>query len=77
MPVRTPSAALQVGNSGNRGKKCDDALFALAETYRSFVREHHALYRVIMAFLKLDNLTLEQEAGRIILPIQEVLSSYG
>ena len=29
-----------------------------------------------MAFLKLDNPTLEQEAGRIVLPIQEVLSSY-
>ena len=59
------------------GKKCDDALFALAETYRTFVREHYELYRVIMAFPKLDNPSLEQEAGKIVSPILEVLSSYG
>ena len=59
------------------GKKCDDALFALAETYRTFVREHYELYRVIMAFPKLDNPTLEQEAGKIVSPILEVLSGYG
>ena len=59
------------------GKKCDDALFALAEAYRTFVREHYELYRVIMAFPKLDDPTLEQEAGKIISPIFEVLSGYG
>ena len=59
------------------GKTRDDALFALAEAYRTFVREHYELYRVIMAFPKLDNPTLEQEAGKIISPILEVLSSYG
>ena len=59
------------------GKRCDDALFALAEAYRTFVREHYELYRVIMAFPKLDNPTLEQEAGKIVSPILEVLSSYG
>ena len=30
-----------------------------------------------MAFPKLDNPTLEQEAGKIVSPILEVLSSYG
>lgn len=59
------------------GKECDDALFALAEAYRTFVREHYELYRVIMAFPKLENPTLEQEAGKIISPILEVLSGYG
>lgn len=59
------------------GKKCDNALFALAEAYRTFVREHYELYRVIIAFPKLHNPTLEQEAGKIISPILEVLSGYG
>lgn len=59
------------------GKARDDALFAMAEAYRTFVREHYELYRVIMAFPQLHNPTLEQEAGKIISPILEVLSSYG
>ena len=59
------------------GKQHDEALFALAEAYRTFTREHYELYRVIMAFPKWDNPTLEQEAGEIISPILNVLSDYG
>ena len=32
------------------GREGDAALFALAEAYRAFAREHNALYRVIMGF---------------------------
>lgn len=59
------------------GKQGDKALFALAEAYRTFAREHYQLYRMIMAFPKWDNPTLEREAGEIVSPILRVLSDYG
>lgn len=59
------------------GKQHDKALFALAEAYRAFVRQHYELYRVIMAFPKWGNSMMEQEAGKIVSPILEVLSGYG
>lgn len=45
------------------GKQGDLALFGLADAYRTFVREHYQLYRVIMSFPNWNNPTLEQEAG--------------
>ena len=59
------------------GKRGLVALFALAQAYRIFAREHDQLYRVIMAFPKWDNPALEQEAGEIVVPILRVLSDYG
>lgn len=59
------------------GKHGDAALFALAQAYRAFAREHYQLYRVIMAFPQWDNPTLEREAGEIVSPILRVLSDYG
>lgn len=39
-------------NQAIAGKAQDAALFALAEAYRTFAREHSELYRVIMSFPK-------------------------
>lgn len=59
------------------GKQGDLALFGLADAYRTFVREHYQLYRVIMSFPKWNNPTLDQEAGETVAPILAVLSGYG
>lgn len=64
-------------NQAIAGKRGEEALFALAEAYRAFAREHCELYRVIMAFPKWNNPALEQEAGEIVTPILKVLSGYG
>ena len=58
------------------GKEGDDALFAIADAYRAFARNHHELYRVIMGLQKMKNQVLEQAAGQITQPILKVLSSY-
>lgn len=59
------------------GKQGDQALFALAEAYRSFAREHCQLYQVIMAFPQWESPALEREAGKTVAPILRVLASYG
>ena len=59
------------------GKRGQEALFALAQAYRLFARNHYQLYRIIMAFPKWENPVLEQEAGEIVSPILQVLSDYG
>lgn len=71
------SQLVQLENQAIVDKQQDAALFALAETYRAFAREHNELYRVIMSFPKWNNPTLEQEAGKIVSPFLEVLSGYG
>ena len=58
------------------GQEGDAALFALAEAYRAFAREHNALYRVIMGFPRW-NKALEERAGEILRPIGRVLNGYG
>lgn len=58
------------------GKRTDEALFALADAYRAFAREHYQLYRVIMGYSRQNNI-LEIEAGDIVQPILRVLSTYG
>lgn len=59
------------------GKTGREALFALAEAYRSFARERKNLHRVIMRLPRLHNDELSSEAGEIIRPIRRVLESYG
>ena len=59
------------------GKRREEALFALAEAYRAFAREHWELYRVILALPGWNNPALEQEAGAIVAPILQVLAGYG
>ena len=58
------------------GKEGDEALFALAEAYRAFAKEHYQLYRVIMGLPKWKNQLLDKGAGEIVKPILQVLSSY-
>lgn len=71
------SQLMEVEEQAIEGKQGDDALFALAEAYRSFARKHYHLYRVIMAFPQWDNPVLEQEVSRVVTPILKVLSGYG
>ena len=59
------------------GKRGEQALFALAEAYRAFAKDHHELYRVIMNIQKSHNSVLELAAGEIIGPIDQVLQDYG
>ena len=59
------------------GKSGREALFALAEAYRSFARERKGLHMVIMRLPGLHNAELSSEAGEIIRPIRRVLESYG
>ena len=68
---------VQLENQAIAGKKKNEALFALAEAYRSFARNHYQLYQVIMAFPKENDLVLKQEAGEIISPFLKVLADYG
>jgi AcrR family transcriptional regulator len=68
---------VRLENQAVAGKQGDAALFALAKAYRMFAKEHTQLYRVIMAFPKWDNPTLEEEAGEIVEPFLRVLSDYG
>mgnify|MGYP005770430179 FL=1 len=59
------------------GKSGDEAVFALAEAYRAFAREHFKLYRVIMGLPRSDNKLLEKGGEEIVRPISRVLSKYG
>lgn len=71
------SRLAQAEEQAIKEKSGDEALFSLAEAYRAFAREHYRLYQVIMAFPQWDNPVLNQEAGRIVAPILQVLSGYG
>lgn len=59
------------------GKEKTKALFAIADAYRAFAKDHNELYRVIMGLQKSGNEILERAAGQITEPIMQVLSSYG
>ena len=58
-------------------KHTDDALFALADAYRLFAKEHPELYRIIMGVHILHLSVLETELKKIVAPILTVLSGYG
>lgn len=68
---------VQAQESALKGKSGDDALFALAEAYRTFARERFELYGVIMGLPKLCEATIVDEAGEIVRPIMRMLSGYG
>lgn len=59
------------------GKSGDEALWALAEAYRRFAREHYHLYRFILASLSWEGGPLEQAACAVIRPILRILAGYG
>lgn len=58
------------------GRQKDDAVYALADSYRRFAKEHWELYKVIMRIPKVPNAIPEEAAAQIIEPIMQVLSYY-
>lgn len=58
------------------GKRKDEALFAIADAYRLFAKEHPELYRIIMGVHILHLPVLEKELEKIVAPILTVLSGY-
>lgn len=59
------------------GKAVEEALFALADAYRLFAKEHPELYRIIMGVHILHLSVPEAEIKKTIAPILSVLSGYG
>lgn len=59
------------------GKERDEALFALAQAYRRFAKEHPQLYRIVMGVHTLDIPVLERAAEKIAKPILRVIEDYG
>lgn len=59
-----------------KGKRRDEALFALASAYRSFAKEHKGLYKVTVSLPSLPEDVLTQTAAAIAEPIFLVLSKY-
>lgn len=58
------------------GKQKEEALFALADAYRMFAKEHTELYRIIMGVHTLNIPVLEVAAEKIAKPILRVISDY-
>jgi len=58
------------------GKYRDEAVYALADSYRYFAKEHPELYKIIMGIPRVSNAILEEAAFQIIDPIIQVLSDY-
>lgn len=54
----------------------DDAVFALAESYRRFAAEHTELYRLIMQMPCGDDAVLKEAAAMTVEPFMLVLGSY-
>lgn len=59
-----------------KGRQKDEAVYALADAYRRFAREHWELYRVIMGIPKVPNTVLKEAAAQIIDLIMQVLSGF-
>lgn len=60
-----------------KGKRGDEALYALASAYRKFAKEHYELYLLVMNIPNGNNPVLMLAAEEIVEPIIEVLESYG
>lgn len=58
------------------GKQRDEAVYALADSYRHFAKEHRELYKVIMGMPRVPNTILQHAAAQIIDPIMQVLTNY-
>lgn len=66
----------QAEGAAIEAKRADEALFALAEAYRSFARSHYELYRVIMGLARRDDCALKRGADEMLEPIMKVLATY-
>lgn len=58
------------------GKQRDEAVYALADSYRRFAREHRELYKVITGMPKVPNAILQHAAAQIVDPIMQALADY-
>ena len=68
---------VEVEENALEGREGDEALFALAEAYRTFAREHYRLYRVIIGLPKDGSTPLQRGAEAVLRPILRVLEPYG
>lgn len=75
--IRAVDLLTAMEESAIAGKEKDEALFALADAYRSFAKAHPELYRIIMGVHILRLNVLETDIKRIVAPILTVLSGYG
>ena len=60
-----------------QGKTKDEALFALADAYRLFAKEHTELYSIVMGAHILNIPVLEKASKTIVQPILRVIADYG
>lgn len=58
------------------GLSQDAAVFALADAYRQFAKEHPALYQVIMSLHRTNKAIIENTAHPITAPFMQVLAGY-
>ena len=56
--------------------KGDAAIFAIANSYYRFAKEHPELYRVVMSLHRSQNPQIERAAAPITAPFMEVLAGY-
>lgn len=75
--LRAISMLTQCEEEAIHGKEKDDALFALADVYRRFAREHNELYRIVMGVHSLEIPALVEASSQIGKPILAVISQYG
>lgn len=75
--IRAVSMLTTLEENAIAEKNMDEALFALADAYRLFAREHPELYRIIMGVHILHLSVLEKEIKKVVTPILTVLSGYG
>lgn len=59
-----------------QGKQREAAIYALAESYRRFAREHAQLYQLIMQMPSSDNEVLKEEAAMTAEPFMGVLEAF-
>lgn len=59
-----------------QGEKRDQAVMALADSYRAFAKEHSELYRLIMQMPMGNNEALKTAAAMTAEPVMQVLADY-
>lgn len=75
--LNTISQMTEAEMAAIEGKEKDMALFALAEAYRNYAKEHPGLYMLVTGSQHGDSTVLEQAAEEFSKPIRTVLSQFG
>lgn len=68
---------VQAETEAIEGKEKDMALFALAEAYRNYAKEHPSLYLLVMNNPSGDSAALAEAAEEFSKPIRTVMSQFG